>query len=121
MLLRHPLVTFLGQYVEKPLYIAHILATEEKQSYALLVDSHIWLAVEEGYTFWHNVRLVKGEERWTYLLHKWNAGASVVAGCPTFFKLSTLICWAYELLMNVQLNPSSVEFALKCIPPQEVR
>ena len=76
-------------------------------------------------TFWEQVYREVGDRRWRELAKKWGdrevrwtriaKGACITS--PEFEDFASLICWAYELLLNQQLDLSAVELVLKNVPP----
>lgn len=117
MLVYHPLLRQLERELQRKVYFVRLEFSERHPSYFLLVEGQCTMPGD--YNYWYNTKDRIGKDRWQKLSEKWRANDSTAFGCPTFSDLTNLICWAYEVLCGVQLDPNVVRLALKSVPPTE--
>ena len=77
------------------------------------IDAHVHVPMH--HLFWSRVQ--EQYPQWESLAKKWGAFRIEKAICPEFRDPASLICWAYELFLGVQLPVESVSLVLEMIQP----
>jgi len=106
MLFYHFILKPLERVLRRPLLIAYPLF---EQYY---LDAHPSLT--EHQKFWEEMK--KQKPNWKSLAQKWKADG-VKGWCPEFATLPQLLCWAYELFLEMELDEKCVQLVLDICPP----
>jgi len=107
--LYHPLLRPLELKLQRPLLITQSYATD-----MYYLDAHPqWL---EHQKFWDAIKSKNPYFVWT--AQQWGACDIQNCWCPEFSTIPLLLCWAYELFLEVALDVDNVQLLLKVLPPE---